>query len=397
MRIPRHAPAPLSLFLCLLLAAAACDAGDPTIDEDPDGGGDLPPGEEGDEDDPGEDDDEPGSGAGVVPSNAAAVGLLEETGLVVAPPAGSFDTSLGCSTPSSLGACEPVAVPGGVELCVCRMDELTVGDLVVTGARGLVILAHRHVTVTGVLSVAGRGAEDGPGALLRYPEADNGYLSGAAGGSYGTRGGRAAGMPFGTDELMPLVGGMRGQDGCTAAGGGAGGALQVTAGEAIYLHGAISASGAGGRGGRGSCLGGAGGGSGGAVLLEAPTVQVVGAVAANGGGGGGGGSNDHGAGGSGSPGALTGDPAPGGAGESGHGCPLYGYTAGGWGGNGATASTPAGDGGGSDSVSCLNGTAWLGQGGGGGGMGRIRVNTATGCMCSGMFSPAPSMGALEIR
>ncbi len=332
------------------------------------------------------------------PSNADAIGGLEATGLVIAPPAGTFDTSLQCTRTSALGRCTPVSNPGAVDLCVCRMDEVTIGNLQVTGSRGLVLLAYKRVVVTGHLSVSARGAADGPGAYLRYVETHATNRSGAAGGSFGSRGGNASSNVVGTDALVPLVGGSAGQATCSANAGGAGGALQITAGEALYVSGVISAAGAGRHGGSGTCLGGAGGGSGGAVLLEAPLVQVNGVVAANGGGGGGGGSTRSGSGYTGAPGRLSASRAEGGEGKDGDGCFAGGYTYGGDGGWGASAVGAATNGVAGDvEAGCAGSTIYLGDGGGGGGTGRIRVNTATGCQCGGTFSPAASIGDLVVR
>ena len=59
------------------------------------------------------------------PSNVDTVGGLQSTGLTVSPPVGTFNTDTQCATPSSLGSC--AKVDGVIGLCVCRMDELTLG------------------------------------------------------------------------------------------------------------------------------------------------------------------------------------------------------------------------------------------------------------------------------
>jgi hypothetical protein len=343
-------------------------------------------------------DPDAGGTGGVVPSNGAEFGGLEETGLVLGPPNGTFDTDAQCVAGSTLGNCVAVTRPDLPDACVCRMDELTVGDLTITGSRVLVIFSLRTVTVNGTLSVGGNGSIDGPGTSFVYANGAS-DLWGGAGGSYGTIG--ANGAPeLGNEELIPIIGGMRGQDGCNSRiGGGGGGALQITAGERIDVTGAIDAGGGGGSGGSssGTCLGGAGGGSGGAILIEAPAITVSGTVSANGGGGGGGGSNNYGGGSSGWDGPISDLAASGGTGNDGAGCPLYGYTAGGDGGSGAAGMSSATAGQSYDSISgCLGGTEWVGEGGGGGGVGRIRVNTTTGCVCAGTFSPLPTMGTVVV-
>lgn len=349
--------------------------------------------------DPQTSDPMPGTGSGsdgpqgevvVAPSNAAELGGLEPTGLTVIPPAGTFDTDADCVAPSALGNCAPVTTATGIDVCVCRMDELTIGNLTITGHRGLAILAYDSVVIAGGLTVA-----PGAGGAVVYATPAAG-LGGGAGGTHATIGGGSQLPALGTPELVPLVGGMAGQDACGAHGGAGGGALQITAGSSISVTGTISAGGGGGRGGAGggTCLGGGGGGAGGAVLLEAPDVTVTGTVAANGGGGGGGGSNEYGSGGAGRDGDLAGG-ATGGGGNSGHGCPLYGYTSGGWGGAGSSLGGGGALGGGSDYISgCTGGTTYVGAGGGGGGGGRIRVNADHGCKCGGMFSPQPTFGVV---
>ncbi len=329
-------------------------------------------------------------------SNGAVTGPLRPTGLTVGA-AGSFDTSLGCASPSLLGDCEPVSGGLGPDLCVCRADVMTIGDLEITGDRGLVLLAWERITVNGDLVLRADHLHQGPGARRDYAEATSNELGGA-GGSFASQGGLGSSATWGSLALVPLEGGMRGQDACyQRKGGGGGGAIQLSAGEVIQVIGTVNAGGGGGDRGDsdndGACGGGPGGGSGGAILIEAPAVSMIGTVAANGGGGGGGGGYYPGEpGNAGRPGA---EPALGGAGDSGHGCPAYGYTSGGWGGNGAAGETAATSGGPSDWVSgCIGGTVYVAAGGGGGGLGRIRVNTSTGCDCTGTFSPSPSLGAM---
>jgi hypothetical protein len=336
-------------------------------------------------------------GCEIVPSNERDVGeLADEPSIVRA--AGTFNTDDACTEVSSLGRCAPVEGAGGSPLCVCRMGELTIEDLEVRGARGLVLLASRTVQVSGMLRLAAGPGQRGPGSRRAYDSAEIG-LRGGAGGSFGTRGGGDAADPFGPQELTPLLGGMNGQDACGGRpGGGGGGAVQISAGVSIVIAGTVTAPGGGGEGGstEGQCLGGAGGGSGGAILLEAPAVSVPGTLATNGGGGGGGGSLYFAE--AGSAGRPTASGAPGGRGEDGHGCIAHGYTNGGDGGAGAARDQRGRDGEDADSVEgCRGGTIYVGQGGGGGGVGRIRINARTPCACTGTFSPAATLGGLEVR
>ena len=334
----------------------------------------------------------------IQPSNAADVGAIQLTGLEVGPPNGSFDTGADCVDTSVLGRCQRITLAARPDVCVCRMDKLFISDLTVIGDAALVILASESVTVHGTLSVAARGRASGPGAGFEYLTAVT-SMSGGAGGSFGTRGGyRSSADVVGTDDLIPLVGGMTGQYSCNSRrGGGGGGAIQIAAGTEIQVVGAIHAGGGGGDGGdaSGSCLGGAGGGSGGAVLLEAPKVSVSGVIAANGGGGGGAG-NDAGYDGERGNDARVGEtPGRGGDGQDGFGCPLFGYASGGDGGAGSTRDGRGRRGQSSDSETrCIGGASYVGQGGGGGGAGRIRINTSTGCVCAGTFSPSPTFGAV---
>lgn len=339
---------------------------------------------------------------GAVPSNAADFGNVEATGLVVAPPDGMFDTDVDCVETSALGKCTVVTRADLPQACVCRADEITIGTLKIKGARALVLLAKKQVTVVTKLDVTGSGGIDGPGAIHQSDESTTTYVGGA-GGSFATVGaGIGAPAAYGEPSLVPLLGGTGGKlGGLAVVGGGGGGALQITAGERIEIQGLINAGGGGGMGGRPTYAyaGGAGGGAGGGILVEAPTVVVSGVIVANGGGGGGGGGGTVGAssGGFGT-GGGKGDPmtaSSGGVSDDGHGCPLYGYVYGGRGGTGGFGTDPAYTGGanGYDSR-CLD-TAFVGGGGGGGGVGRIRINTTTGCQCGGSkISPQPSFGTL---
>jgi hypothetical protein len=161
------------------------------------------------------------------------------------------------------------------------------------------------------------------------------------------------GRPYGTENLIPLLGGSSGGMGDAAGTNGphGGGAIQIVSGSSIVLSetaiinmGGAPGVNAGDRGG--------GGGSGGGILLEAPIVTVRGVLAANGA--------------SGSGGYLSG-PQPGGSGDQ-----------------------PA---------ICTNGTCGFGSAagvedggegpagaGGGGGAGRIRINAG----CGGTITIGPT-------
>ncbi|MFN0250324.1 MAG: hypothetical protein ACKV2T_25825 [Kofleriaceae bacterium] len=337
---------------------------------------------------------------GFAPSNGSDFGAVTSNGMSVAPPNGTFDTSTECTNPSALGACEVATRADLGEVCVCRADRFTIGDLRINGSRALVLFAHREVIVTGKLEVSGRNTVAGPGASYLYSSTPSYKNHGGVGGSYASVGGsnavgRTALPVYGDPSLVPLTGGMSGEASGGSAGGG-GGALQISARESIQVTGTINAGGGGGGGGVSaeSLAGGGGGGSGGAILLEALTVVVNGKLYANGGGGGGAGGETR----AGSTGGNGGyndlSPAYGGDGDDGGGCALQGTTSGGWGGVGGRGPDSPTIGGPSDSVSgCFN-YAFVGGGGGGGAVGRIRINTMTGCQCGGTISPNPTYGTV---
>jgi hypothetical protein len=333
-------------------------------------------------------------------SNESSTGGLMSTGLVVNPPDGTFNTSSDCTETSSLGRCSVVARLGLAEACVCRMDELTIGSLEITGARALVILAYESVRIETKLDLSAEHQRQGPGAAVVYTTFPT--MTGGAGGSFGTRGaGGGAGdevaNAVGDPALVPLHGGMQGQSAGDLPGGG-GGALQITAGDSIEVVGQIQAGGGGGKGGvvNVSSSGGGGGGSGGAILLEAPSVVVTGMLNANGGGGGGGGSVMS----FGTQGTDADDGAypVGGNGGAAVSCPSGGpVLSGGNGGHGATSMFAATKGAARLSDPSCSTPVFVGGGGGGGGLGRIRINTIGGCECSGPMSPSPSLGTLGVK
>ncbi len=325
----------------------------------------------------------------LVPTNATTLGGFQATGLTRSA-TGDFDTAASCVAGAALGDCQVVAQAGGPGVCVCRLDLLTVqGTLRVRGPNALAVLAHQSIQVDGVIDLAGRGAEAGPGAEAAGAEANSWY--GGRGGSFGSRGGSSGAEVRGNPRMAPLLGGQAGQAGCGGkAGGGGGGALQLSARDLVEVSGEIRAGGGGGAGGgpddQGTCLGGAGGGSGGGILLEADQVTISGLLAADGGGAGGGGNNQGAAGGDGAD-AAFGQAAPGGAGRDGAGCALVGSIEGGDGGAGSLGGQPGGDGQSYDTNDC-DFHPYVGGGGGGGGAGRITAKSMQPCSCSGSASPA---------
>ncbi|MBW2733966.1 MAG: hypothetical protein JRH20_16380 [Deltaproteobacteria bacterium] len=212
------------------------------------------------------------------------------------------------------------------------------------GRNAAVLLSSARVTIEGTIDVAADLAMPGPGGYAGGPPNGNGAgpcaggkgqaeldvysppdiagcSSGSGGGGHGAIGGEggacscpesslskslnagSAGSVCGTAELIPLMGGSSGAGGVDifsdppplgaeasvpGKGGGGGGALQISARDAIEIRTGAMLSAGGGGGGQTQSGGGSGGGAGGAILLEAPTVSIASGVmlAANGGGGG---------------------------------------------------------------------------------------------------------------
>jgi hypothetical protein len=331
-----------------------------------------------------------------LPSNSAVIGELADNGISRSAP-GSFNTDSECTAGSSLGGCELVAV-AGPDMCVCRLDSLTVGgSFRVTGEAALVVLAYSTITVGGTVNLSASMGSSGNGAVVQPDEEAANWRGGKA-GSNGTVGGNA-GEPARPANLIPFEGGQVGQNGCGGTkGGGAGGALQLVAGQSITITGAVHASGGGGLGGQtdpdNQCLGGAAGGSGGSLLLEAPVVTYGGNFFANGGSGGGGGNNEGSTGENGRDAVAGTDPVLGGQGRDGSTCALHGPIEGGDGGQGSSGDSSGGDGQDYDHNQCEQ-LPYVGGGGGGGGAGRLRINTRQDCACTGTYSPSPSMGYLQ--
>ncbi|HEX7601963.1 MAG TPA: hypothetical protein VF316_10175, partial [Polyangiaceae bacterium] len=263
------------------------------------------------------------------------------------------------------------------------------------GGLPLAIIALGDMTVLGTIDVHAIGDQSYGGGFQSTQNSQKGagpgggpaatgvgsttLGAGAGGGSYCGKGGQgaleasapapagAATPPYGTPEIVPLVGGSSGGSGSFGAGAG-GGAVQLVA-FGQFSMGANSYINVGGGGGQPAVSSNTGdnsggGGSGGSILIEATGVQIAGALAANGGGGGGVSAKGH----DGTPDAIG---AAGGA--------AAGVGAGGMGGAAANidGATPA---------SVDPGP----EGGGGGGTGRIRINTMNGTavLAGSTISPA---------
>jgi hypothetical protein len=294
--------------------------------------------------------------------------------------------------------------PVGPALAVFVVDSLTIepdGILVAAGPAALVVLARTEVSIAGMVFA---GADRIPGApgpaganALSSDRGVGGGTSGSGwagaagggggGGCFGGEGGRggSSGIWLGggcgavgvSHGLAPsyLRGGSAGGPGFSSGapteddtrGGHGGGAIQITALDAIELlpGSVLDASGGGGRG-RGP--GGGGGGSGGMIVLEAQAVRIDGLVAANGGAGAG---ADDG---------QTGDalfvPALGGA--------------------GAPDVGAGGDGSDENGVA-RNGSNATWGGGGGGGAGVIRILTLLGTESYTGLSPSMASGLATVE
>ncbi len=165
------------------------------------------------------------------------------------------------------------------------------------------LLAQGDVTIDGNIDVSGaagdalHGGVPGPGGFAGGMPGVNGGIPGdglgpgaglagsadgtipGGGGAYGTRGGAGCasvpsrnGQTYGSQLLLPLVGGSGGGGGQELGGGGGGGAILVASSTKIILSGWINAFG--GYAGVGTQVG----GSGGAVRLLAPTIEGSGTI-----------------------------------------------------------------------------------------------------------------------
>ncbi|MGE0547968.1 MAG: hypothetical protein AB7O24_00695 [Kofleriaceae bacterium] len=299
---------------------------------------------------------------------------------------------------------------------IVSVDSFTINagaTLRVIGERALILASWSTIDIAGTIDVSssfggGAGAGANPmgvsttGAMTgcvthaaASAPANQGGGGGGGGGGYHGVGGRGAdantdsnvgagGTGGGAIAIVAtnLLGGCPGGAGGAGnhpggVGGNGGGAVQLTARQAILVSGKINAGGSGGAGGVGAPDsdpagqgngGGGGGGSGGTIGLEAPMITVNGVLAANGGGGGGG--ADNGTGGPGAAGGL-----------------LTTAAAGGQGGDGVN-----GQGGAGSSSTSLVGAAGTGDpndggGGGGGAAGYIVLRGQNRNVAGGTFSP----------
>ena len=263
---------------------------------------------------------------------------------------------------------------GGLPLAIVALGDMTV--LGTIDVRALGDKSYGGGFQSTQNSQKGAGPGGGPAAT---GAAGTTMGAGAGGGSYCGKGGQgaleanataaagAATPPYGTAEIIPLVGGSSGGSGSFGAGAG-GGAVQLVAFGQFSLgaNGYVNVGGGGGQPAVSSNAGdnSGGGGSGGSILIEATTMQIAGILAANGGGGGGVSANGH-------------DATPDATAAAGGAMPSVGA-----GGMGAAAANIDG----STPASVNPGPV----GGGGGAAGRIRLNTMTGAavLTGSKLSPA---------
>jgi hypothetical protein len=284
------------------------------------------------------------------------------------------------------------------ELGVFSFQALNVPDNYTLGINGtlpMVLLSEEDAVIDGGIfggciwtegePYGGAGeAGGGPGAGgdgspvgASSGDRDGGGGGGGFGGAGGTGGGYepsqrgTPGTTYGTDELIPLIGGSGGGMGSDPTddgglGGRSGGAVMIVSGGTLTINGWVDTGGCGGWPSWGSNQAGGGGGSG--------ELIIAGAITTNGGGGAGGGAR------------WDGDP-----GEDGHigeqtaaqgGATTSGYACAGADGNGGGGNV------GADAPACDSDPGLYNAGGGGGGGGRIRMNSMTGDISGSLLSPA---------
>jgi hypothetical protein len=325
-----------------------------------------------------------GEGEYAVALPMPAQGTLNFTGT----PISTAASSTTCNAPSSwTSGNQP-------DTCFVVATNINVSSLVrVTGPRPLVLLATNNLTITGTLDAAGHLGGATPGAGPGAPftncisptgnlQSSSGGGDGGAGASFMSRGGNNGGgdgrSSSSTAAQADAANPLRLRAGCTGqsasgtapgAGGFAGGAVVLMAGNTIDITtGIVNASGGGG-GAPGGKSGGGGGGTGGMIAIYAPTIMTgTGTrLAANGGGGASGGTG-------GQAGGETDPTTPSMAAQGGSSCSTGGD------GNASAAAQTGG-----------NGGSNCGGGGGGGGGGYIWISMDP-AMASGQFSPAPKQG-----
>lgn len=341
-------------------------------------------------------------GTGFVPSNVPKGFTFDTRSAVVL--AGRTSVDLNAEPPVLQAVSGAYSVQrvtqgdGRTPLVVFSMQSLTIEpDAVVTvfGAQPVAFVAADTLSVAGTLEVG--AGDDRRSARAGGQPANSGALVaglgpgaggapvpaqhlGAGGAGYCGRGGAGSmsgangGAPYGTEALVPLLGGSSGGSASTGAYGGAGGgAVQLFAGTRLEVTatGSIRANGGG-----GTQYGG-GGGSGGAILLEAPLISVASAQALSVNGGGGGANyfagaltDNSGANGTPSGAGAGGDPAP-------DSSVMDPRNAGGRGGGGIGSGAASADGTAGVYLGAPQSTGFGDFGGGGGGAaGRVRFNVA---------------------
>ncbi len=300
----------------------------------------------------------------------------------------TFNTDTGALTVGTTPASSVVTQMGATQqarvVVVDSLDIPTGITLTVRGTLPLILIVHGTATIAGTLDASANLEVPGPNGNATQCTASGTGIAGSGGSAAGGGGGGGFGGSGGSGgdgnnntggnpgtaitgapaTLSPLRGGCAGGKGgddtagSGGLGGAGGGALQLSARDAISVSGTVKAGGGGGHGAQPSYSGGGGGGSGGALLLEAPNVNAVSTakVCANSGAGGEGSGNNAG--------LVGGDGVCQSAAVGGTG----GSTNGGDGGTGTNGSVTNGNNGGNGGSLPVGG-----GGGGGGGRGIIRV------------------------
>jgi hypothetical protein len=208
----------------------------------------------------------------------------------------------------------PITLEGGVQAKAAYFTHFTLGvqqQIAIIGRTPLIIVSTQAIQIDGAITAGSTGGSGGVRAAMHMAgncpdqaqkpcpgggqpggeDASDGR--GAGGGGYCGKGGAGSvpdggtaapgGLPYGNQELVPLIGGASGGSAVKAGSGEGGGAIEFVSGVAISIgsSGLVLAGG----GAYSNTGSGNGGGSGGAILLEAPSISVFGTLAANGGSG----------------------------------------------------------------------------------------------------------------
>jgi hypothetical protein len=176
--------------------------------------------------------------------------------------------------------------PGGGRISIFLVKSIRIeqtANVLVRGPFAVAIVAKESIDIVGsMVAHAGNGGGFN-GSTSRIGRGPGGG-SEASGGSFCGVGGHGdSGVPgaaYGTDTMVPLIGGSAGGPAGAGGGGAGGGALELVAGKTVNVTGFVSMPGGAGE------INSGGAGSGGAILIESPTVTISGTLAANGGGGG---------------------------------------------------------------------------------------------------------------